>query len=324
MDPAPFVRGVAFAGTTSVPYPRADPADAARLPLDTWHASQIPAGVRLEFDTDAPEVEIAYVTTTDDLGYRGDGAGRTFALWRHLKPVSEDKAVLGEGVARLACGDAPEHRCIVYLPEGMKPRITGIEAIGGSVRPPTPRPTWIAYGDSVAEGWIASAPAFSWTAIAAREQALDVINMGYAGAARGEIVSAEQIASLTADVISLTHGTNCWTRTPHSAGLFGESVRAFLDVVRRGHPVTPIIVASPVLRPDAERTPNKLGATLADLRTAMEDVVQERSDPNIRLVRGRDLIDEGMLGDGIHPNDDGHQRLAAVLGPILHDLGGDG
>ncbi|MCA1831130.1 MAG: SGNH/GDSL hydrolase family protein [Actinomycetota bacterium] len=325
MDPAPFLRGVAFPGTKSVPYPRANPQDAARLPLDTWAMAQVPAGVRLEFATDADEVEIVYETKTDDLGSRGDGAGRTFALWRFLQPVSEDKAVLGEGRARLACGETSEHRCIVYLPEGMKPRIAGIEVFGGTITPATPRKRWIAYGDSIAEGWIASAPAMSWTAITARTHALDLINMGYAGAARGEVPSAEQIAGLPAEVISITHGTNCWNRTPNSVGMMREGLVAFLDIVRHGHPATPILVASPVIRPDAEDVKNKLGATLDDLRFTMEDVVEERikaGDENLYLARGLELMGASMLGDDVHPNDEGHQSIAAALGPILHDIGG--
>ena len=61
--------------TEDVPYPRADPGDASRLPMDTWAAATVPATVRLEFVGDAEAVEVAYRTTTDDLGYRGRGAG---------------------------------------------------------------------------------------------------------------------------------------------------------------------------------------------------------------------------------------------------------
>ena len=70
--------------------------------------------------------------------------------------------------------------------------------------------------------------------MAARANGLDVVNLGYAGAARGEIASAEELAGLPADLISISYGTNCWTRTPHSAAAFREGLRAFLDVVRQG------------------------------------------------------------------------------------------
>jgi lysophospholipase L1-like esterase len=92
--------------------------------------------------------------------------------------------------------------------------------------------------------------------------------------------------------------------------------------VREGHPETPIVVASPVVRPDAEDTPNRLGATLADLRTAMEDATQARidaGDKRVTLIAGRDLIGAALLADGIHPNDEGHRVLAEVIGGAVHD-----
>jgi lysophospholipase L1-like esterase len=312
MEAAPFIRGCVFKGTSKVPYPRADPAD-ARIPRDTWATAELPVGVRLELVGDAEAVDIAYTTATDDLGYRGEGAGRTFTLWRGGKLVDEEKVVLGEGRVRLALGGwPPDERAIVYLPEGMKPTVRSLSALGGRIEPAADdQPRWIAYGDSVAEGWTASTPALAWPATAGRDHGLNVANLGYAGAARGEIASAEQIAPLDADVISISHGTNCWTRTPHSMDMMRAAVAAFLDVVRQGHPETPIVVVSPVVRPDAESTPNRLGATLVDLRNTMEEVARER---DVLLLPGADLLGPEHLADGIHPDDEGHRIMAEVIG----------
>jgi len=317
-QPEPFLRGCVFPATGRVPYPRADPAD-MRIPRDTWRMAQVPAGVRLELIGDAEAVEILYRTETDDLGYRGDGAGRTFALWRGGRLVDEDKAELGEGRMRLQLGDGNE-RGIIYLPEGMKPTVVAVDGIGGRVEPAPRQPRWLAYGDSVAEGWVATAPALAWPAVAGRDQGLDVVNLGYAGSARGELASAEQVAALDADVISISHGTNCWALTPHSTAMMRAAVSAFLEVVRQGHPATPVVVVSPVLRPDAEETPNRLGATLVDLRTAMEEVAAERvaaGDDHLTLLPGAGLITPDQLADGIHPDDGGHASLAAAIGPLV-------
>ena len=314
-QPEPFLRGVAWPGTRSVPYPRADPRDRARLPGDTWQMASIPVGVRLEVVGDAPEVEITYRTETDELGYRGDAAGRTFAAWTRNGLVGEAPAVLGEGSARvpIAAGEPT----LIYLPEGMRPTVLHVAGLRGDIEPAPRQPRWVVYGDSIAEGWIASAPALAWPAIAGRGQQLDVVNLGYAGAARGEIASAEQVAALDADLITVCHGTNCWTRTPHSTGVFRATLAAFLDIVRQEHRTTPLLVVSPVVRPDAESAPNRLGATLADLRAAMEDEVRARitaGDERLHLVPGLDLIEPDLLGDGIHPDDEGHRRMAAAIG----------
>ena len=319
LDAAAFVRGCAWpTGGAGVPYPRADPKDFSRLPVDTWATAQIPATVRLEWVGDAPAVELSYRTATDELGYRGKGAGTTFALWRGGECLDEQPAVLGEGSVRLSCGRGdPDTPATVYLPEGMKPAVRTVEATSGAVEPAPARPRWIAYGDSVAEGWIAEGPSGAWPAVAARAAGLDVCNLGYAGSARGETASAEQIAALAAEVISITHGTNCWTRTPFSTGVMYAQTVTFLEIVRQGHPHTPIVVATPVVRPDAENTPNRLGATLPDLRAAMAQAAQERidaGDDRLWLIAGQDLLTPAQLGDGIHPGDEGHRVLAATIG----------
>ncbi len=207
----------------------------------------------------------------------------------------------------------------MYLPEGMLPTITNISAVDGELAPAPLQPRWVAYGDSIVEGWISAGPAHAWPAVAGRAHGLDVVNMGYAGAARGEIASAEHIARLEAEVISLAWGTNCWSRVPHTAAMMHAITTAFLRVVRSGHPDTPIIVVSPVVRPDAEHTPNAVGATLHDLRLAMEDSTSSIGDDLVTLVPGVDLLTSDLLADGVHPGDDGHRALAHSVGSAVAD-----
>ncbi len=308
------LRGAAWTGTAGAAYPRSDPAD-DRLPGDTWGTAQIPVGVRLELVGDASGVEIDYTCATDDLGYRGEGAGTHFSAWRGERELSSAPASLGGGTVRLDIAGAADEVVTVYLPEGMKPTLTAARATGGSLEAAPRGPRWLAYGDSLTEGWIASGPAYCWPALAARRHGLDVVNLGYAGSCRGELASAEQIAKLPADVISLAYGTNCWTRIPHSRALFGSNLRAFLSILREGHPETPIVVSSPVVRPDAESTPNRLGATLADLRAEVEEFVANPGDGGpIDLVPGLALLRGDQLPDGVHPGDEGHAIMAEVIG----------
>jgi len=315
-QPEPFLRGCAFPAAPGVPYPRAKNDD--RLPRDTWAMASIPVGVRFEFTGDATAVEIAYETATDDLGYRGDGAGRAFTLWRGDRQVDAAPAVLGAGMARLETGRADptsgDGAAIVYLPEGMRPTVNAITGVGGDIEPAPAQPRWVAYGDSVAEGWVASGPPFAWPHIAGREHGLDVVNMGYAGAARGEMASAEHVAATTCDVITISHGTNCWSRVPHTTDMIQADLAAFIRVVRISHPDTPTFFVSPILRPDAESTPNTVGATLSQLRLAMEHVATECG---LGVVSGLDILALEQLADGIHPNDDGHRALAAEVGPVV-------
>jgi lysophospholipase L1-like esterase len=316
----PFLRGCAWPAGALGPYPRCDPGPAGeRLPADTRARAALPVGVRLELCGEPEAVEIDYETETDALGFRGASAGTGFALYRGAKAVSEAPAALGCGSVRLAAGTGPE-RAIVYLPEGMRPRVLAVRGVGGTIAPAPAQPRWLCYGDSIAEGWTAAGPAGAWPARVGRQHGLDLVNLAYAGAARGELASAEELAALPADLISVSHGTNCWTRTPHDAALFAAGLASFLAIVREGHPATPVVAVSPLQRADAEHTPNRLGATLADLRRAFEEAVHQRrraGDTRLELAEGWPLLPAERFADGIHPDDEGHARLAAALGPVL-------
>ena len=79
-----------------------------------------------------------------------------------------------------------------------------------------------------------------------------------------------------------------------------------------------MLAVSPILRPDAERVPNRLGATLSELRAIFEECVEARiaaGDAALVSIPGADLVAEERLPDGIHPDDAGHAAIAARLGP---------
>ncbi|MEN8652789.1 GDSL-type esterase/lipase family protein [Streptomyces sp. 21So2-11] len=320
LDPQPFLRGVAWRGDGGRVV-RADPADLDRLPWDTVQRAGLPIGVRLEFTAhDAAAIEIRYRATVPAPNEALHDLAHVFALWDSDELLSEsftDPAQ--EAVVRigLPSSDGP---FIVHPPEGRSPVILGVRAVGGSVAPAPDRPRWLVHGDSITEGWWSTRPAHAWPATAGRALGLDAVNLGYAGAGRGELAIAEQLASLPADLLTLAFGTNCWSRPPFSAPLLHETVRAFIGLVRKGHPRTPLLVLSPVLRPEAERSANALGATLADLRTALEGAVQDlvaAGDTRLALLPGLDVLGPEHLADGLHPNDAGHGVLADAVADAL-------
>ncbi|MET3985139.1 GDSL-type esterase/lipase family protein [Streptomyces sp. PvR034] len=324
LDPGPFLRGVAWLEKGRAV--RADPADTARLPWDTGERATLPIGVRLEFTAGpaATAVEIRYRATvpgpTDALRDLAHG----FALWDRaglLAEVFTEPAA--EAVVRMELppGGGP---FTLHPPEAQAPLVLGLRGIGGPLAPAPRAPRWVVHGDSITEGWWSTRPAHGWTAVAGRALGWDAVNLGYAGAARGELATAEQLAALPADALTLAFGTNCWSRVPFSAPLMYETTRAFVALIRQGHPRTPLLLLSPVLRPDAERTPNRLGATLGALREAMERAVRERvaaGDGRLVLLPGRDLLDPGHLADGLHPNDEGHRVLGLAVAAALRRAG---
>lgn len=313
-DPAPYLRGVAWAGTDRVAYPRADPADARRLPADTWAAAGVPAGVRLEIIGSATTVEVGYRATSAGDGYR---QATTWSVWRDDRLVDQQAARPGDATVRLALGDG-DGPAVVHLPETMGPRVTSLQALDGTIEPAPTGPRWLAYGDSITEGWACSSPGRAWVAVASREHHLDAVNLGYAGAARGELQTAEQMCGVRADVISVSFGTNCWSMVPFTGAMAHATTEAFLRILRSSHPDIPIVVVSPVVRPDAEDRPNRAGATLGGIRAAIEGaVVDTAATHGAVLVAGLDILGPADLADGIHPDDEGHRRIAEVVGGTI-------
>ncbi|MFD3335740.1 GDSL-type esterase/lipase family protein [Streptomyces sp. NPDC058700] len=320
LDPAPFLRGTAWLdGDRPV---RADPADLDRLPWDIAERAALPIGVRLEF-TAAPgtrAVRLRYRATVPEAGDPLAGLRHCFALWSGTRFVGEvcvDPAAEATVTLPLPPGGGV---FTLHLPEGQAPVPLALWAVGGALSPAPARPRWLVHGDSITEGWWSTRPALSWPATTGRVLGLDAVNLGYAGGARGELVLAEQLARLPGDVITLAFGTNCWSRVPATADLLYATVRAFVGLVRQGHPDTPLLIVSPVLRPEAEHTRNALGATLTELRRAMEragrDLAAE-GDGRLLVLPGRPVLGPEHLADGLHPNDAGHARIAAAVAEVL-------
>ncbi|MDT9693532.1 SGNH/GDSL hydrolase family protein [Streptomyces sp. P9(2023)] len=320
LEPAPFLRGTAWLdGGRAV---RADPADLARLPWDTAERAALPIGVRVEF-TAAPgtrTVELRYRAAVPGTGDAMRALRHCFALWRGGRCLGESFTAPAEE-ATVALELPPGGGTFtVHLPESQAPVVLGLRARDGALSPAPRRPRWLVHGDSITEGWWSTRPAHSWPATAGRTLGLDTVNLGYAGGARGELPLAEQLASLPGELVTLAFGTNCWSRAPCSAGWLYETVRAYVGLVRRCHPDAPLLILSPVLRPEAETVRNALGATLADLRTAMEHAGRDlaaEGDRRLLVLPGRPLLDPEDLADGLHPNDRGHARMAAAVAEAL-------
>ncbi|GBQ03084.1 hypothetical protein SSP531S_45500 [Streptomyces spongiicola] len=324
LDPGPFLRGVAWLdGGRPV---RADPGDLARLPWDTRERAALPIGVRLEFTAPhgARAVELRYRARVPRPTDALRDLAHCFALWHGGRCASESfTEPAEEAVVTIPLPPGPGP-FTVHPPESQAPMVLGVRGVGGRVVPAPRRPRWLVHGDSIAEGWWSTRPAHAWPSAAGRTLGLDCVNLGYAGSARGDLATAQQLASLPADLLTLAFGTNCWSGVPCSAPLLYETTRAFVSLVRQGHPDVPLLVVSPVLRPDAETTRNALGATLGDLRTAMEEATRDLAaagDTRLALLPGAGLLAADDLADGLHPNDRGHARIAAAVAGVVDGCG---
>lgn len=320
----PYIRGAPFLSLqgSRAQVHRLDPAVRA-YPLDVWEHARTSAGVQLVFRAAASDIEVRLLYEE----IRGQAVA---SLWRGEERVDifDPKGSPGEHTLRfhLAPGSGTY---TLYLPYNSVVQVAGIgprEAL--TAIPPQGR-SWLAYGDSITHGMQASDPGLTYPAIVARLLGVDFFNLGFAGAARGEPVVAEALSKLKADVFTVAFGTNLMRFFWYDRSAWAETFRIFLELFRKGHPDTPLLVLSPIFRSaaDAESRPNPMGMTVADIRRTEEAVVaarQSAGDKNLHLLSGLDVLgkgDAGLLADGIHPNDKGMEvfarRLAACLGPLF-------
>jgi lysophospholipase L1-like esterase len=288
-----------------------------KLPLDVIRAGRIAAGVHLALTGTASAVDLdvrvgeptSVPTPTLPAAFVVRAGDRT----GHSVPVPA-----AGGRVRIALPDRdPDEVVRVYLPEAVEVRIDGLTAVGGTAVPAPRGPLWVAYGDSITQGWSVTEPDRAWPARVSAQLGLDGVNLGFAGSARGELLAADAVAASGAAGVAVAWGTNAWSSLPTDAAQIGETMRIFLTALRQGLPDVPVVVVSPIVRPDAETTPNRFGATLGDLRTAIEESVgrfaEAACDTRITLVPGRDLVSPQQLVDGVHPGDDGHRSIAAEV-----------
>ncbi|MEU4658414.1 SGNH/GDSL hydrolase family protein [Streptomyces sp. NPDC023723] len=296
-----------------------------KLTADTALAARIPAGVHLAFTGGATVVEL-----TVRVGERTTVPAPTVpeAFVVSLPDGSRSSLAVPAGGGRVRIelpGRDPGQPVRVHLPESVEVFIDAITADAPLV--PVPRgPRWVVYGDSITQGWSVTEPGLAWPSRVADTLGLDLVNLGFAGAARGELPVADVIAQSGAEAVALAWGTNAWTSLPTGTAQMAETTRLFLTAVRQGLPDAPVVVISPIVRPDGEHRANRFGATLAELRDAQESAVLAfavaTGDPGITLVPGRDLVPAGELVDGIHPGDEGQRRLAdAVVSQVAAGLG---
>ena len=193
---------------------------------------------------------------------------------------------------------------------------------------------WVHYGSSISQCAEADGPTETWPAVAARLAGVDLTSLGFGGQCQLDQCVARTIRDLPTDAISLKLGVNVVNGDTMRERVFVPALHGFLDIVRDGHPATPVLVVTPIIYPVAEDHPGPslsrdgrsavvdrpsdlaYGAlSIGRIRQLIEDVVERRQaagDTNLHLLDGRKLFgadDVADLPDGLHPNTAGYRRM---------------
>lgn len=204
----------------------------------------------------------------------------------------------------------------IVLPYGDAVEFLGVEIEpGAELKKPAPERTvrYVAYGDSVTQGFTASSIDHTYPYLLAELQGWELINYGLAGR-RSNTIDGKVIAKLEPDVITMLIGVNDW-----QGGLelnrYRKNVLTTLSDIRTTLPDTPIYMITPLWVPE-RWNPRSEKYELEEYRKVLREIAAESDDPNLILVEGPELIDhveENFDRVAVHPSDAGFAQMAVRL-----------
>ena len=271
---------------------------------------EVPAGVRIEFESDTLNVAVGFAASESD---------RLF-----------DCVV--DGVKFATKSAAPGETQVVF--EGLKPGMKRIEVYLSQCRPVTlthmliddgaayvkpqveGRLRWIAYGSSITQCEAAESPSQTWPAIVANRMNWHLTCLGFSANCHLEPMVARMIRDLPADFISLCLGINVMGGSSYTMRTFRAAVIGLVKTIRDRHPDIPILLQSPIYSKEREVTPNKADMTLPIFRSEIYEAYQllrSHGDTSLYYLNGLDVLDESYadyLPDLLHPNAEGYKIMA--------------
>ncbi|WP_340644936.1 GDSL-type esterase/lipase family protein [Phenylobacterium sp.] len=291
-------------------------------------------GCRLRFSTDSTTVRLT--ATQHLLAQANDGEkrgaydlyvdGAFFARgWGEGGAVMEaDGKLVGDPALTVEFTSLPSGTKTVelWLPQAATVAVTGLAVDKGANLEPTAewRPRILFHGSSITHGMEAEGATANWPAVASNLANLDHLNLGWAGCCLLSGQAARIIRDQRADAIVLKLGINV-----HGEGLlkertFLDSAHAMISIIREKHPITPMLIVSPIWSPPREEAGE--GLTLVRMRQLLREVVTARirtGDAAIGYLDGLELFgpaDAALLPDALHPNTEGYR----LMGERFHDL----
>jgi lysophospholipase L1-like esterase len=214
-------------------------------------------------------------------------------------------------------GDGKEHTYTLVMPYGDSVEFAGlrISSPASLIAPPArPRLRWVAYGDSVTQGFDASHIGTTYPWLLSRMRGWELINLGLGGRTciPGD---APVIAACRPDLLTIAIGVNDW-----QGGADPEAFAARLAALLRGValtcPATRTAVISPLWVADAWRP----ATVLHPVQAYRQAAAQAAGQANVPFIDGSGLIDhDPALFDhvAVHPRDAGFASMASRLADRL-------
>lgn len=292
------------------------PSDLVRYPRVDCHKAT------LDFFTDAEAVTVGYADawTGPDPALFSFDVLENGVLTSHLGTDVSTETVLRAPDGAATAGLRPgKKRVTVYLPAFFHVEITHVELVGATFFRPYVHPgRFLAFGDSITEGFHAVRPSMTYVNQLSRLLDREAVNY----AVDGEISRPGTVTPGTypdCDFVLAAYGTNDSANRKVPA-TFGADLSDFHRRLHEAFADKPVFILLPIWRKTAEKV-----CSLGTLQDISQRISESAADyPNFHVVDCIDLIphDLNLFHDGVHPLDRGMEYYALGLEPEIRKVMG--
>lgn len=268
------------------------------------------SGMYLEFVTDAERLRFEYkeIKASSQCFYYFD-LFINGKMVTHVGTDSYDGAEEGIYDAALPAG---EKTVRLYFPNLSGTGIRNVELMNATVfRPTEKKLNYVAYGDSITQGYTAKEPSLTYVNLLGAALDADVYDLGIGGE-RFQPLMIDENYPVAADLVTVAYGTNDWCVLNAENGL--RQMKEFLQKLTQVHKDSVIYVILPIWRGNGAEDVQKALGTLEEYRAILREEAGKYEQ--ITVIEGIDLVPhhaDFYIKDQLHPNALGFTQYAKNL-----------
>ncbi|HUM65453.1 MAG TPA: SGNH/GDSL hydrolase family protein [Chitinophagaceae bacterium] len=241
--------------------------------------------------------------------------------WQFMAPARASSATNEAVLINDLDGNMRHYRLYLPLYAELKTLEIGVDSLSIIDAPDQtflPSKKVVIYGSSITQGASASRPGMAYPSILSRQLNIETFNMGFSGSGKMEIILADVLASMEADIYILDCVPN-----PSPAEIKERTV-PFVKRLRALKPGVPIIMVESIIREQShwsEPRGKRMSEQNAEFRKAFEKLSSEKYQ-DLHYIPATHLTgdDHEATIDGTHLTDLGFTRIAEIIGKTLQRL----
>ncbi len=295
-----------------------------------WRRCFCTSGIKLSFITDSRNLSLRVTTSKSPHDARSYFSFDVFANGNKVGVLDnfsdidlpDDNymwvdAPNGEFENSFDLGQGTKEVCI-HFPWSVSAILNEISLDDGCfVEPVKPKKKFLAFGDSITQGYDALRPSNRYIAILADKLEAEEHNKAIGGERFfPELASLKD--DFEPDYITVAYGTNDWN-SGMSMEEFSDNCRLFYENLRKNYSDSKIIAITPIWRADMDM--GDKFCRFEDMYNIIANIVKDIN--NVDVISGFDFVprDEKYYGDlRLHPNDEGFGFYADSLYKQISNL----